>query len=250
MPKLIDLTGQRFYKLTVLRLAKEKIKKRPAWTCLCDCGKERVVAGDWLHTPGVKHCGEHKMELSSAKRDHLHRMNVTRRKYPKGTDTHSRIYTLWRAMLWRCYDATHVAYSRYGGAGIFVCDAWLDLAGFRLWALDNGYTDTLTIDRINNYLGYTPENCRWATWKEQARNRKSGLVEVLAFGESKPLIDWVSDPRCRVSLALLRKRTLAGIPTEFAMQATESEAKTRAAILRERQKKVDRCMARELLICR
>lgn len=76
-------------------------------------------------------------------------------------------------MKYRCYNENHIAYKHYGGRGITVCNEWLhDFAVFRGWALSHGYSDDLTIDRIDNDKGYGPDNCRWATWQEQSANKR------------------------------------------------------------------------------
>lgn len=233
MPKLINLTGQRFGELQVLRLAEEKINNRPAWICLCDCGLTRVVRSEHLRCGDAKSCGTHRTKLFLAS---LGLGSQTKRMYPPGSDTKSRLYTLWRAMLWRCTDPSHAAYARYGGRGITVCDSWTKFSGFREWAMTSDYADELTIDRINNDLGYEPSNCRWATPREQARNRRRN-VAVTAFGETKLMIDWPEDPRCVVSYATLSKRLSAGQQAEFALTASEAEARTRAGKLREAAKR-------------
>lgn len=105
----------------------------------------------------------------------------------KGT----RLYRIWKAMRSRCNNQNTAAFPNYGGRGISVCDEWDSFVKFREWALQNGYTDELSIDRKDNDKGYSPENCRWATRKEQNNNQRSNrLIEFR--GELKTLTEWAS----------------------------------------------------------
>lgn len=91
----------------------------------------------------------------------------------KGT----RLYSIWKAMKVRCYNRNSKAYKRYGGRGITICDEWRDdFPAFREWATSHGYNDTLTIDRIDTNKGYSPDNCRWATYKTQANNTRRNVI--------------------------------------------------------------------------
>jgi len=98
------------------------------------------------------------------------RVNKTNRRIHNGSKT--RLYTIWVGIKKRCYYKKHVHYKRYGGRGIIMCEIWKkDFTTFRDWALISGYSDNLSIDRINNNKGYCPSNCRWTTQSEQANNR-------------------------------------------------------------------------------
>lgn len=101
----------------------------------------------------------------------------------------SRLYNVWKTMRRRCNSPTANKYKNYGGRGIKVCNEWQEFPLFYEWAMANGYADNLTIDRIDNDGDYCPENCRWATNKEQARNRRSNHL-ITYQGETHTLIEW------------------------------------------------------------
>lgn len=113
-------------------------------------------------------------------------------KYPK--KEYKRLYEIYHGMKKRCYKTTCDRYSDYGGRNITVCDEWLEggVDAFIDWALANGYRDDLTIDRIDNEKGYSPENCRWATYSEQARNTRRTRY-VTYQGITKSLADWCDE---------------------------------------------------------
>lgn len=126
------------------------------------------------------------------------------------TKTHglsgTRLHRIWKNMKSRCYNPNYHKYPDYGARGITLCDEWRDDArAFMDWARAHGYADDLTIERIDNDGDYSPENCRWATNAEQARNKRNNRL-LTAFGETKPVPAWAEDPRCTVSLAGLRTR--------------------------------------------
>lgn len=94
----------------------------------------------------------------------------------RGNRTHglslTRIYKCWADMKQRCLNKKHKWYPKYGGRGITVCDEWLEFPAFYEWAIANGYSDNLTIERIDNDKGYYPGNCKWATQQEQSMNKR------------------------------------------------------------------------------
>lgn len=154
------MTGQRFGRWLVLNQSGNAPRGAALWLCRCDCGTERPVQGTDLRAGKSTNCGcIGYARIGNAARTH------------GGSDT--RLHTTWQNMKARCYRQQSSSYDRYGGRGITVCDEWRDdFAAFRGWALSNGYSDELTIDRIDNDRGYEPRNCRWVDRTVQSRNRR------------------------------------------------------------------------------
>jgi hypothetical protein len=125
-------------------------------------------------------------------------------------------------MLDRCTNAKLANFPRYGGRGIFVCDDWRTFALFRDWALANGYSDELTIDRIDNDGIYEPGNCRWVPKGQRGTSRRKGGAAphprlVTAWGQTMRLYEWADDERCVVGYVALKKRLRRGWPPERAL---------------------------------
>ena len=125
----------------------------------------------------------------------------------------SRLNNIYRGMKTRCYNPNHRDYDRYGGRGITVCDEWLysdhktheGWLAFRDWALSNGYSDELTLDRIDNNKGYSPDNCRWINIIEQANNKRNNVL-VTYNGETKTVSEWAKDKGVNYKVLLSRIR--------------------------------------------
>lgn len=161
MKPLIDLSGMRFGRLTAKHYS-TKNDGRKAWVCVCDCGTEIEVRGAALRTGKTRSCGCFKAERMAAGLRIVH------------GQSHSRTHKSWDSMVQRCTNPNDPSYSRYGGRGIQVCDAW---RSFEKFYRDMGDRPAgMTLDRINPKGNYEPGNCRWATNKEQQNNISSNRV--------------------------------------------------------------------------
>lgn len=159
----------------------------------CDCGVIREYWFDLITRGDTRSCGCLRNE-ATGNRARTH-----------GLSRHP-LYDVHRSMQKRCYVPTDVNYVNYGKRGIDICDQWLDnFLEFYVWAVENGYTSELSIDRIDNSKGYSPENCRWVERKVQSRNNRRNKM-ITAFGETKCLFDWGKDERCAVGVWGLRNR--------------------------------------------
>lgn len=207
MSVLIDIVGLRFGRLTVVALAGHSASGRVTWRCVCDCGAEKVAEGIRLRSGDTKSCG--------CLRDEARRANGRSNRTHGFSKSH--VYQVWAGMIARCTNPSSSSYASYGGRGILVCDRWRSFPAF---LEDMGLPgDNLSLDRIDNAKGYEPGNCRWATDKEQAVNRRSTCF-VSAWGETKSLKDWSEDRRCAVCYATLHCRIKAGVGPEEAISAS------------------------------
>lgn len=165
-----DLAGKRFGRWVALESYENGKKKY--WKCECDCGKISFVREDHLLSGKSKSCGCLTKEVATT-----HGLS------------RSRIYGIWQHILSRCENPNSTGYLCYGGRGIQVCNEWHDFSKFYKWAIDNGYTDELSIDRIDVNGNYCPENCRWATMKEQGNNRRNN--HYVSIGDERhTLKEW------------------------------------------------------------
>lgn len=216
MGKLIDLTGQRFGRLTVLTENGSSNSGKRKWLCQCDCGNiASVVTGD-LRSGRTKSCGC------------LH-SEVAKNKATKHGKRNSRLYRIWCSMKRRTSVEVDSGYYKYGGRGIEMCDEWKEsFPSFSKWAISAGYSDSLSIDRIDNNKGYSPDNCRWVSIEVQARNKRNN-INLTFQGETHILTDWAK--LTGINFCTIRSRLGAGWSVERALTEpvhTEKGRKTKS----------------------
>lgn len=188
--RLIDLTGQRFGRLTVIGKSDRSGNRRTYWKCICDCGKECEVRSSHLRSGSTKSCGCYGIERRSEAR-RIHGMS------------RKPLYICHWSMIERCENPSVRNYANYGGRGISVCEEWHDFSNFMKWALENGYKEGLTIERIDVDGNYCPENCRWADYQEQANNKRNNR-RISCNGKNLTLAEW--ERETGISQSLIRAR--------------------------------------------
>lgn len=186
--KSIKLTeGQKFGKLTIIEYHHTEKRTYPSRTinyeyykCRCDCGNEILACKQNLKRGDTRSCG-------CLQREHIRNLNLM---HGLG---HTRLHNTLYLMLQRCYNKNNLSYKYYGGRGIKICDEWrYDFVNFYNWAMNNGYEDNLTIERIDTNGNYEPSNCKWITIQEQQRNKRSNLL-LTYKNQTKCLAEWAEE---------------------------------------------------------
>lgn len=190
-----------FGELSVLRHAPE-YEKYTTWVCACSCGKQKDVVGSYLTSGKTKSCGCKTKQLISEKNTHHSMVNTPE-------------YRTWSNMLTRCRNPENKGYKDYGGRGITVDPTWLKFENFYR---DMGERpEGTSLDRRDNNEGYSKENCKWSTKKEQARNRRSSALYTIG-AETKTLAEWCEIQS--IDYAMVFKRLKRGYSIEKAIERT------------------------------
>lgn len=207
-----SLVGKKYGRLKVISREKnirsESGRSHVMYMCQCDCGNYLVVKAENLRSGNTKSCG-------------CYCKDRTKETSKKHGLTHTNLYHVWQGMKSRCMNKDNKAYKNYGGRGITVCDEWKDdFQTFYDWAMNNGYSDGLTIDRIENDKGYYSDNCRWVTNKEQQRNKRNNFI-VSFHGEEVPLS--VVSEKTGIDRDTLSSRIKSGMSVEEAILYKKKE---------------------------
>lgn len=191
-----DITGMRFGRLSVLGMSTTKTRGRSTWDCLCDCGNKKTVVASSLTAGHTKSCGC----LNS---DELDRRS-------QNSNKSNPLYTTWKGMRARCRDPKRPDFHLYGGRGITVCEEWENFAQFAA-DMQAGYMPGLSIEREDTNGPYCKGNCRWATPKQQANNRRSN--RLLTFnGKTQNIEAWSVE--LGVRFGTIHQRLRYGWPVE------------------------------------
>ena len=185
----MDLIGQKFGRLIVIKKMANNKHRQSMWLCRCDCGKEKIICGGDLKNGHTRSCGCFNREKITK---HGHYQNNKK----------SQIYSSWDSMIGRCTNPNDRDYRNYGGRGITVCERWRKFVNF-LKDMGEHPTDKHSIDRIDNDKGYCQSNCRWALPKEQARNRRTNRL-ISHGGRTLCLIEWAEE--CNIRYRTLHHR--------------------------------------------
>lgn len=205
MGALKNITGQKFGRLTIVEDSKKRDKHGGViWKCQCTCGEVVFIRSRSLIKGHTRSCGCFSRQRAS---------EVTTERMTSHGKSYDPIHYIWDTMKSRCYNSKNLSYPRYGGRGIKVCDRWLN-------SFENFYEDMgdppkgMSIERIDNSGDYSPENCRWATAAEQARNRRSNRLVTLGK-KTMLLIEW--QEQLGVSRSTYYSRLKRGLSIEEAL---------------------------------
>lgn len=184
MAKRIEMVGKTCGRLYVKEYVGLNKRHQATYLCDCVCGNSIVTTGESLRRGDTQSCG-------CLRRDRYYEWVVKNAaEHPKKD---KRLYNIWSGMKTRCFNTKDKAYCNYGGRGIVVCDEWKNsFDSFEKWARNNGYSDQLTIERIDVNGNYEPSNCTWITLEEQSKNRRDTRY-IEYNGKTQNLTDWCKE---------------------------------------------------------
>lgn len=214
MSAFIDITGKKYGRLIAVEHVGTDKHHYACWKCRCECGNELFVSSAALRSGNTKSCGCYKNETVA-------------KRMTKHGEYKTRLYGIWRDMLSRANgDNDHDSrlWKEYRGRGITVCDEWKEYESFASWAKSNGYADNLSIDRIDVNGNYEPNNCRWATMKQQANNKRTSRF-VNINGEIKTVTEWCEIFGVNRMTAFARIDRLGWDPVDAVMKPPRAKRK-------------------------
>lgn len=177
MGKFVDITGNKYGRLTVIERVDNALDGQSRWLCECTCGNTTIVSKGNLKSGNVKSCGCLAKEIKPAKTH---------------GESRTRLYKIWFDMKRRCSEKYKDYFPEYHRKGIKVCKEWQTYEPFRDWALSHGYQDNLTIDRRDNDGNYEPNNCKWVDVKAQSNNRSS-CIYITYNNKTQTMMQWCEE---------------------------------------------------------
>lgn len=212
MSRIKDLVGQKFGRLTVIELSHQDKNKTAYWECKCDCGNEetKTVRGSQLTGGGTKSCGCLRKERivnvnKTIKQSSIRSISMSSIDYPHKDKLRNVFYNI----KCRCNNPNDKRYKWYGAKGVKVYKDWLDIKlgffKFYTWAMQNGYKEGLSIDRINSDGNYEPINCRWATMKEQQNNKDTNILVTIG-NKTQAIAEWAIEYNLKYDSIMSRYR--------------------------------------------
>ena len=200
-----NLKGINFGRLIPRKISgRDEVSRCVIWECICECGNIVEVKSNSLTTGNTKSCG-------CLQKDRATKSNKSRIIHGK-CDT--KLYRTWTHMKDRCLNSNDKSYDDYGGRGIKIYGKWLEFKNFYKWAIKSGYGVGLTIERIDVNGNYCPENCTWATRKEQNNNKRDNVI-LEHKGKKKTLAEWADE--IGMNYNTLYNRIYTGWPVEKAL---------------------------------
>jgi hypothetical protein len=172
---IIDIAGNKYGRLTA-----EAYNSSGEWWFICDCGIRKSIKSYSVKSGLVRSCGCMHLDRCKSGLNALRHGDARKGKV-------TRLHNIWRKIKERCMPQ-----GEYGKLGIGCCQEWQAYEPFRDWSYANGYSDRLTIDRIDNNRGYSPDNCRWSSCKEQARNRRTSRLFTMN-GKTQTVAAWIEE---------------------------------------------------------
>ena len=195
--------GEKIGRLTVIKCVGKKDNGAKIYQCVCDCGNFKEVLGVELRREHTRSCG-------------CLFKDVQLKTVSKHGQRYTRLYSIWKDIKKRCNNPKSAHFNSYGGRGIKVCDEWAnEFHPFYEWAMANGYSDELSIDRKNVNGNYEPSNCRWATMKEQANNKRNSVF-IEHNGETHTVAEW--SEILDIKRTTIYSRLQRGVPKEKVLE--------------------------------
>ena len=201
--RLLDLTGKTFGRWAVVSRGPNTEQGQATWCCRCECGTEKTIQGNALRSGTSRSCGCLTVEANVRRTKHGHCSG------PKPSTT----YFTWAGMVARCTNPGNSHFPHYGGRGIKVCERWQTFENF-LADMGEKPGPRMSVERIDNSKGYSPENCRWATDAEQARNRRNNRHLTLGR-KTQTMADWAEE--LGIHPATLSDRVRTGMTDQEAL---------------------------------